>query len=353
MKIDSHILFLIVVVGIISAGLVGANVINNDSTMKQLDFDGMKVSVPSGCEFVKVDDGVYKDDNYGITINTFNNNNSMIDFLKNTKKSKVIPLENQPPQSVAFKKGDTISVLVTNGQEGMSISSKDGALSAEIANSIIFSNNHKSEKPTGVGGLHPKMNVSQDFNLIMVLIADVDTKIFNTAIFEQNILVVVDDYNDNIDEPVEDDADSSSEDTYVSDVEDNNDLENILTEGDSSDTDVDTEDDYQKDNSESDVSSEMSSDDDFASSDALSNNDNSVQHEEEKLSFDDCKKIVDKELNPNDDEHFYIIDDEHWDEGPDSYTFFIKNEFNEDLGNITVSTIDGSILENHVMDNSF
>ena len=99
MKIDTHVLFLIVIVGIISVGLVGANVLSNDQSMKQEVFDGIKISVPSDSNFVKTGDGVYKDSKYGVTIHTFKNNDSMINYLKNTKNSKIVPVENQPPQS--------------------------------------------------------------------------------------------------------------------------------------------------------------------------------------------------------------------------------------------------------------
>ena len=46
MKINSQIIFLIAIVGIIAAGVVGATLLNNGS-MKQVDFDGIKVNVPS------------------------------------------------------------------------------------------------------------------------------------------------------------------------------------------------------------------------------------------------------------------------------------------------------------------
>ena len=197
MKIDTHVLFLIVIVGIISAGLVGANVLSSDQSMKQEVFDGIKISVPSDSDFVKTADGVYKDSKYGITIHTFKNNESMINYLKNTKNSKVVPVENQPPQSVAFKKGDTINILVTNGQEGVSVSSKDGGLTTKIANNVVFSDNHKSQKPVPVLSVAPPvMEEEKDFNLIMLLIADVNTNIFNLNVFQANIPLVVENFND-------------------------------------------------------------------------------------------------------------------------------------------------------------
>ena len=197
MKIDTHVLFLIAIVGIISVGLVGANVLSNDHSMKQDVFDGIKISVPSDSNFVKTGDGVYKDSKYGVTIHTFKNNDSMINYLKNTKNSKIVPVENQPPQSVAFKKGDTINILVTNGQEGVSVSSKDGGLTTQIANNIVFSDNHKSQKPVPVLSVAPPtMTKEKDFNLIMLLIANVDTKFFNINLFQAATGIVVNNFNE-------------------------------------------------------------------------------------------------------------------------------------------------------------
>ena len=197
MKIDTHVLFLIVIVGIISVGLVGANVLSSDQSMKQEVFDGIKISVPSDSNFVKTGDGVYKDSKYGVTIHTFKNNDSMINYLKNTKNSKIVPVENQPPQSVAFKKGDTINILVTNGQEGVSVSSKDGGLTTQIANNIVFSDNHKSQKPVPVLNVAPPtMTKEKDFNLIMLLISNVDTKFFNINLFQANLPIIIGHYNE-------------------------------------------------------------------------------------------------------------------------------------------------------------
>lgn len=231
MKVDTHVLLLILIVGIISAGLVGANVLNTDQSMKQQVFDGIKISVPSDSNFVKIGEGVYKDSGYGITINTFKNNNSMISFLKNTNNSKVVPIKNQPPQSVAFKKGDTISIMVTNGQEGVSISSKDGELTSKIANNIVFSNNHRSEKPSGLNIINPPMDVHDDFNLIMLLVADVDTKIFNQAIIQDNLIIVANDFNENANNTF-----FFSPNVEVTNMEDNADSNNILTANSNSTT---------------------------------------------------------------------------------------------------------------------
>ena len=297
MKIDNHILFLIVIIGIISVGIVGATVMSNDSSMKEETFDGITVSVPSDSNFVKAGDGVYKDSNYGITINTFKNNDSMIDFLKNTKKSKIIPIDNQPPQSVAFKKGKTINILVTNGNEGLSVGTKDGELTAEIANSIVFSNNHKSQKPSGVGVVNKQMNVKQDFNLILLLIADVDTKIFNQAIFQENVLLVVDEYNENLDQPIDEEVSDEESGDYVSDISNQDDLNNLLSEGSEGATnesdDVSTN---LLDNNEVDAENgdglDTSFDDNSMDSTDDVEPDNMDSNAQQELSFEDCQNLM-------------------------------------------------------------
>ena len=248
MKIDKHILFLIIVIGVISAGIVGATVMNTDTSLKQEVFDGITVSVPADSEFVKVDDGVYKDSNNGIKIHTFKNNDSMIDFLKNTKKSKIIPIENQPPQSVAFKKGDNINILVTNGNEGISIGSKDGKLTSEIANNVVFSNNHKSVKPVGIPFAKQPMKVEKDYNLIALLVADVDTKVFNVDMLQNNLVVVVDNYNEQLDQPaadVESGEDANEDLGEVSDISNQDDLNNALTDSDNATSSADNSQDSQ------------------------------------------------------------------------------------------------------------
>lgn len=359
MKIDNHILFLIVIIGIISVGIVGATVMSNDSSMKEETFDGITVSVPSDSDFVKAGDGVYKDSNYGITINTFKDNESMIDFLKNTKKSKIIPIDDQPPQSVAFKKGKTINILVTNGNEGLSVGTKDGELTTEIANSIVFSNNHKSQKPSGVGVVNKQMNVKQDFNLILLLIADVDTKVFNQAIFQENVLVVVDNYNANLDEPIEEDAsvdegvsDDESED-YVSDISNQEDLNNLLSgesedavsENDDANTTILDDNNDGMDNNDDVI--EASSSDDTAmdsSDDNMAASDDMDQNAQQEMSFDECQELAKQEVmnNPSLGQQFEIDELNH-DEIPDCYVFFVMDDTDTKVAEITVNALTGQV----------
>ena len=358
MKINSHVLFLIIIIGVISAGIVGATIMTSDSTMKTETFDGIKISVPADSDFIKTGDGVYKDNNYGITINTFKNNNSMIDFLKNTKKSKIIPVENQPPQSVAFKKGDTINILVTNGKEGISVGSNDGELTSKIANSIIFSNNQKSEKSTGFGIAKPHMNVNQDFNLIMLLIADVDTNIFNLNIFEENAFIVVDTYNYELEEPfgTEDVYDESDSDDYISNISDSNDLNNILTESDENNDNEQTNsidesnNNFDIDNGIIEIDNSTTNNDepnDDLSSTDTGNSDNQVS----EMSFDECKNLAEKELQENTGLFGGLdltIDENDHGEIPDCYVFYVLDEFNTKVAEITVNALTGEVQSQFV-----
>ena len=352
---DNHILFLIILIGIISVGIVGATVMNNDSSMKEETFDGIKVSVPSDSEFVKAGDGVYKDSNYGITINTFKNNASMIDFLKNTNKSKVIPIDDQPPQSVAFKKGKTINILVTNGNEGLSVGTKDGDLTAKIANSIVFSNNHKSVKPSGIGVINGQMNVKQDFNLIMLLIADVDTKIFNQAILEENILVVVDEYNENLEQPLfEEDASDEESDVYVSDVSNQSDLNSLLSDGgntsagnNNANTTVVSGNDADASSNDAEVSATPAATPSGGSSGSPDNGGSSAStnsNNPQELSFTDCQNLAKQEVlsNPSLGPQFKLDELNH-DEKPDCYVFFVKDDTNKKVAEITVNALTSEV----------
>lgn len=380
MKIDSHVLFLIIVIGVISAGIVGATVMNTDASLKQEVFDGITVAVPVDSEFVKVDDGVYKDANYGIKINTFKNNDSMIDFLKSSKKSKIIPIDDQPPQSVAFKKGDTINILVTNGNEGISVGSKDGELTSKIANNVIFSNNHKAQKPMGLPFAKQPMKVERDFNMIMLLVAQVDTKVFNVDMLQNNLIVVADDYNDQLSQPVDDAGFNSEEDMgEVSDISNQEDLNNALTDGDNATTTATTpasNDDSQNAQPSSDNSN---SNDDAAQTTVVSSNEapssdsgsaaggdtvdanpvdsssnaqsapvdtsqpsgsSGSSSQQQELSVDQCKELVTKQLLMN---HPELMIDSKYDEVTDGYCFTIVDSTNNKIGTVTVNALTGNI----------
>ncbi len=197
MKFNSHVIFLIAIVGIIAAGVVGATILNNGS-MKQVDFDGIKVNVPSDAEFIKTQDG-YADAKYGISIKTFQNNESMVNYLKGINGVNVVALKNQPPQSLAFIQGDNTNVLVTNGAQGVSIGAKDQGLVADMSNSVVFPNHQKSVKPkVAVPGIAPPphLEINTDFNFIKNMLVIANNPDLNVLLFEQNINnVTVNGYN--------------------------------------------------------------------------------------------------------------------------------------------------------------
>lgn len=196
MKLNSHIIFLIVIVGIITAGVVGATLLSN-GPMKQVDFDGIKVNVPSDANFVKTNDG-YADSKYGIAVHPFKDNASASNYLKGVTGASVIALKNQPPQSVAFVQGDNTNVLITNGKEAVALGAKDQNLVTDMANSVVFSNHQKSVKPKPVvPGIAPPphLEINNDFYLIKALVLQVNNDIFNAAVFQNNTAMIVDGYN--------------------------------------------------------------------------------------------------------------------------------------------------------------
>lgn len=343
MKINYHILFLIVVIGIISVGVVGANVFNSDSSMKKEVFDGITVSVPTDSEFVKTGENVYKDTNYGIQINTFKNNNSMIKYLKNSKKSKIIPVENQPPQSVAFKKGQSFNILVTNGIEGVAVGSKDKELTSKIANKVTFSNNHHSEKPAGVPFIGKPMTVEKDYNLIMLLVGEVDNKVFNTLILDNILLNVTASYNENRYEPFDMGVDDSSDGsgTYVSDIKNEDDLKDALSDDNTSSND-NSVDSNSEDISNSQDNLVQSSDNNHKTQKTQSGNpSNSVSssNQQGNLSLSECEQLVHEQILVNNPDlrigEYYNVSN--------GYVFVIVDNLNETVNQVTVNALTGEI----------
>ena len=207
MTLNKQVIFLIAIIGIITAGVVGASVLNNGS-MKQVEFDGIKLNVPSDAEFVNTGNG-FVDSKYGISIHTFKDNSSAANYLNNVKGASVISLQNQPPQSVAFKQGDDTNVFLTNGAEGISIGAKDQNLVGKMSNSVVFSNHQKSVKPSiPIPGIAPpRLSLENDYNLILAFIGKINNKeVFNIDSYEQNMNVTIQDYNTLVDNGVDPNA---------------------------------------------------------------------------------------------------------------------------------------------------
>ena len=183
----------------ITATCVGATVINSDVDMKQNTFDGIKINVPHDTEFIQIPDG-FKENTYGITIHTFKDNQSMVNFLNSLQDAKIVSLADQPPQSVAFTQGDTTNILVTNGKEGICVGASDQNLVLKMANSVIFSNGHPSERNHGVMGVGQKhLDKDKDFNLMVGLMIIVDNSEFNINLYDTAIAATVTETNTIID----------------------------------------------------------------------------------------------------------------------------------------------------------
>ena len=200
MKLNSHVIFLIAIVGIITAGVVGATILNNGS-MKQVDFDGTKVSVPSDSNFVKTGDG-YADSKYGITIHLFKDKGSMVNFLKNQPGISTISLKNQPPQSFAFTKGEDTNIFVASDVEAISIGAKDKGLVSDMANSVVFSNHQKSAKPDPIFPVifaPPYLDIDNDFYFIKELSNEVNTDVINNVTVSNTLNQLIFEHNGAID----------------------------------------------------------------------------------------------------------------------------------------------------------
>lgn len=184
---------------LITLTCVGATVINSDGDMKQNTFDGIKINVPHDAKFIQIPDG-FKENTYGITIHTFKDNQSMVNFLNSLQNAKIVSLPDQPPQSVAFTQGDTTNILVTNGKEGICVGAPDQNLVLKMANSVIFSNGHPSERNHGVMGVGQKhLDKDKDFNLMVGILALVDNSEINIDNYNTAIITTVDQTNIDID----------------------------------------------------------------------------------------------------------------------------------------------------------
>ena len=184
---------------LITITCVGATVINNDGEMKQNTFDGIKINVPQDTNFIQIPNG-FKENNYGITIQTFKDNQSMVNFLNGLQGAKIVSLNDQPPQSVAFTQNDTTNILVTNGKEGICVGAVDQNLVLKMANSVIFNDGHPSERNHGIMGVGQKhLDKDKDFKLMMGLIVLVNNTEINIAGYTTAITTTVDETNNLID----------------------------------------------------------------------------------------------------------------------------------------------------------
>lgn len=124
----------------------------------------------------------------------------MVNFLNSLQDAKIVSLADQPPQSVAFTQGDTTNILVTNGKEGICVGASDQNLVLKMANSVIFSNGHPSERNHGVMGVGQKhLDKDKDFNLMVGLMIIVNNSEFNINLYDTAIAATVTETNTIID----------------------------------------------------------------------------------------------------------------------------------------------------------
>ncbi|WP_299521879.1 hypothetical protein [uncultured Methanobrevibacter sp.] len=215
---------------LITITCVGATVINSDGDMKQNTFDGLKINVPQDADFIQIQNG-FKENTYGITIQTFKDNQSMVNFLNGLQGAKIVSLTDQPPQSVAFTQNDTTNILVTNGKEGICVGAPDQKLVLKMANSVIFSNGHPSERNHGVMGVGQKhLDKDKDFNIMIGLMIIVNNTEINIDNYTTAISTTINETNTLIDNNFDFNNDINSNQNLENTSEDNNLDEESLTQ---------------------------------------------------------------------------------------------------------------------------
>ncbi len=307
---------------IITVTCVGATVINSDGDMKQNTFDGIKINVPHDANFIQIPDG-FKENTYGITIHTFKNNQSMVNFLNSLQGAKIVSLNDQPPQSVAFTQGNTTNILVTNGKEGICVGAVDQDLVLKMANSVIFSNGHPSERNHGVMGIGQKhLDKDKDFNLMVGLMVLVNNAEINVDKYSTAIITTVDQTNIDIDEGI---IDINENNTYMdSNISDMGEVVNASDSSSNNPTESGDMANVESSNSES-VASPSSPDSSSSST-----------QDTEPLSQSQCKEKVMKYLENSNCEI------ENIEQNGNIYIFHITQD-NEDIGVITVDSITGDL----------
>ena len=282
---------------LITLTCVGATVINSDGDMKQNTFDGIKINVPHDAKFIQIPDG-FKENTYGITIHT-------------------------------FTQGDTTNILVTNGKEGICVGAPDQNLVLKMANSVIFSNGHPSERNHGVMGVGQKhLDKDKDFNLMVGILALVDNTEINIDNYNTAIITTVDQTNIDIDEGnIDIDENNTDMDSNISDITE------VVNVSDSS-SDNPTE---SGDMVNAELGADNSVDSMFTSSPnsqpSSESGDSSSSSDEEPLSKSECKEMVISYLSDSN----YDID--HIEHKGDIYIFYITDDNGEDIGTITVDSI--------------
>lgn len=246
----------------------------------------------------------------------------MVNFLNSLQNAKIVSLPDQPPQSVAFTQGDTTNILVTNGKEGICVGAPDQNLVLKMANSVIFSNGHPSERNHGVMGVGQKhLDKDKDFNLMVGILALVDNTEINIDNYNTAIITTVDQTNIDIDENNTDMDSNISDITEVVNVSDSS-SDNPTESGDMVNAELGADNSVDSMFTSSPNSQPSSESDDSSSS-----------SDEEPLSKSECKEMVISYLSDSN----YDID--HIEHKGDIYIFYITDDNGEDIGTITVDSI--------------
>ena len=202
---------------------------------------------------------------------------------------------------------------------------------------------HYSEKHDGVPCIGKSIIVEKDYNLIMVLVVEVDNKVFNTLILDNILLNVTASYNENRYEPFDIGVDDSSDGsgTYVSDIKNEDDLKDALSDANTSSND-NSVDSNSEDISNSQDNLVQSSDNNHKTQKTQSGNpSNSVSssNQQGNLSLSECEQLVHEQILVNNPDlrigEYYNVSN--------GYVFIIVDNLNETVNQVTVNALTGEI----------
>ena len=177
----------------------------------------------------------------------------------------------------------------------------------------------------------------------MLLVGEVDNKVFNTLILDNILLNVTASYNENRYEPFDMGVDDSSDGsgTYVSDIKNEDDLKDALSDDNTSSND-NSVDSNSEDISNSQDNLVQSSDNNHKTQKTQSGNpSNSVSssNQQGNLSLSECEQLVHEQILVNNPDlrigEYYNVSN--------GYVFIIVDNLNETVNQVTVNALTGEI----------
>ena len=144
---NKKIIIFNIVLFLVVGSITAYSIAYNDTDFKMSVFDGIKINVPSGSEFVKIDNQYYKDNTRYLEINTSKNHTQVMNTKlnlennENLSKIKIKELTNQTKSYISANGTVQIFIFNKDENEGILITNKNKTLAISMAKTVIFSNN--------------------------------------------------------------------------------------------------------------------------------------------------------------------------------------------------------------------